>query len=167
MRQIQDLYRTHQREIFRFIRTRVGDPSKAEDLAQETFCRMMGVRDRKVRNARPYLFQVANNLVIDHFRSLRAQPAMTDIDHLPDSHDALVSDEDVEQQSVARNTADFLATAMADLSPACQRIFWLRHYQGYTNREIARRENVCLSTVEKNLNRARKHCLRTLETVAA
>jgi RNA polymerase sigma-70 factor, ECF subfamily len=63
--------------IYQHIRARVGEPDLAEDLTAQTFLRAWQSIDRyRPVNGRPFiawLFTIANNLVVDHFRRRRRE----------------------------------------------------------------------------------------------
>src|SRR6266566_458854 len=56
--------------IFRHCWFRVSDRERAKDLTQETFVKVWKILDRgeSVENMRAYLYRIANNLIIDHYR---------------------------------------------------------------------------------------------------
>jgi len=70
------LYERYQRGIFRFLYYRVGDQQTAEDLTSEVFLRMIekisNYSDRKL-SFQSWLFQIARNLSIDHYRKMNVQ----------------------------------------------------------------------------------------------
>lgn len=68
---IRALYEHYHQAVFRYLYYRVGDRQTAEDLTSEVFLRML----RFLGNFRPpsstfpaWLFQIARNLSVDHFR---------------------------------------------------------------------------------------------------
>jgi RNA polymerase sigma-70 factor (ECF subfamily) len=56
--------------IFRHCYFRVSDREKAKDLVQEAFTRAWQfiANGQEVQNMKAYLYQIANNLIIDHYR---------------------------------------------------------------------------------------------------
>jgi RNA polymerase sigma-70 factor (ECF subfamily) len=65
----ETLFERHFDAVFRFIRNKVGD--KADDLVQEVFLACVKGRDRfrAESSFRTYLFAVARNKIIDHWRA--------------------------------------------------------------------------------------------------
>ena len=65
------LYERYVDAIFRYIRTRVSDVQTAEDLSEAVFLRAFEAieryRDRGLRYS-AFLYQVARNLLVDHYR---------------------------------------------------------------------------------------------------
>lgn len=63
-------YNQYADAIFRHCYFRVSDKGKAEDIMQETFMKTWQqiVRGEDIREMRAFLYRVANNLIIDHYR---------------------------------------------------------------------------------------------------
>lgn len=66
--------------IFRHCYFRVNDRELAKDLLQETFTKTWDfiARGGEVKNFRPFLYKVANNLVIDYYRNKKTIPLSLD-----------------------------------------------------------------------------------------
>lgn len=70
------LYDRHQLSIFRYTLSRVGDRHAAEDLTGEVFLRMVkGLPKYQPMQIpfRGWLFRIAHNLVVDHYRKHRSR----------------------------------------------------------------------------------------------
>ncbi|PIR58108.1 MAG: hypothetical protein COU71_00355 [Parcubacteria group bacterium CG10_big_fil_rev_8_21_14_0_10_38_31] len=64
-------YNDYAPSILRHIYFRVSNQELAEDLTQETFFktwRYITEKDKEVTNLKTFLYKVANNLIIDHYR---------------------------------------------------------------------------------------------------
>ena len=70
---VSDIYDRYQRGIFRYLYYRVGDQQTAEDLTSEVFLRMIeklsSYQDHRI-SFQAWLFQIARNLSIDHYRKM-------------------------------------------------------------------------------------------------
>ncbi len=75
----------HGDSLYRFALLRTGDPSKAEDLVQDTLIAALQSRDRYSGNAqeRTWLIGILKHKVIDHLR-IRDREVATDFDMDPD-----------------------------------------------------------------------------------
>ncbi|HTQ35745.1 MAG TPA: sigma factor, partial [Steroidobacteraceae bacterium] len=62
------LYSQHRAQLLRFLRARTGDAAESEDIVQELWMRLRTQHVGPVANGRAYLFQMANNLVLDRAR---------------------------------------------------------------------------------------------------
>ncbi len=68
---IADLYDSHFRAVYNYIYYRVSDSQTTEDLSAEVFIRMIKKLPAYVDRGRPFLawlYAIARNLVIDHYR---------------------------------------------------------------------------------------------------
>ncbi|MCA2185712.1 RNA polymerase sigma factor [Nonomuraea cavernae] len=77
------MYREHWPLVCGFLLRRTRDPHLAEDLAQETFVKatraLLGWRGE---NAAAWLLAIARNVLLDHVRRSRHEPALPDPDEL-------------------------------------------------------------------------------------
>src|SRR3989338_26647 len=66
-----DIYDAYVDKIYRFIFLKVGTQEVAEDLTSEAFSRAWAVfsrRQKSIANINAFLYQIARNLVADHYR---------------------------------------------------------------------------------------------------
>ena len=66
MSDVEQLFRTYNAQLVRYLTRRLGDRDWAEEVAQETFVRAL--RQETITNERAWLFAVATNLVRDEAR---------------------------------------------------------------------------------------------------
>ena len=68
--QFLDAYDAYADAIFRFVILRLRDRDAAKDLLQDVFVRTWDYlrAGKEVREMRPFLYQVARNLIIDNLR---------------------------------------------------------------------------------------------------
>ena len=95
------LYERHYRSIFRYLFYRTGDQQAAEDLTGEVFLKMVqALPAYRVTSAtfRTWLFQIARNLSIDHFRRSQTHPVVTLEEYIPAGEKA--------PESAGRSTPD-------------------------------------------------------------
>ena len=74
---IRFLYVRYRSDVYRFVRSIVGDEHDAEDVTQTVFLKLICVIDRYQREAVPFaawLIRVARNAAIDHLRERRPVP---------------------------------------------------------------------------------------------
>lgn len=70
---VSALYERYQKGIYRYLYYRVGDQQTAEDLTSEVFLRMIEALsnyDNQNISFQAWLFQIARNLSIDHYRKM-------------------------------------------------------------------------------------------------
>lgn len=158
---ISSAFDQYSSQVNRYIYTKTHCTVIAEDLTQETYIKLILAKDLStVRNVKSYLFRIAKNLIIDHYRSTKAKYAPTELCELIES-DFVSEDPDSETHALYHEQIMEAANQISGLSELCQKVFWLRHLYGYRNYEIAQMEGICLSTVEKNISRATKSLAST------
>jgi RNA polymerase sigma-70 factor (ECF subfamily) len=96
------LYERYVDQIFRYVRTRVSDDQDAEDLTENIFVRSYESLETYEERGWAYsafLYQVARNLLVDHYRQPKAEQALDDSEPLeagePGLEERLTDQEDV------------------------------------------------------------------------
>lgn len=153
-------YRQFGPPVLRYLLRRTGDPTAAEDLAQEVFLRLFqeASAGAGIRDVRLWAFRVAHNLAVDWFRrrnledDWRAQAAAL--------HSA--PDASIERQLLAGERDRKVEQAMAILSPQERQCMELRA-EGLRHREIAELMNLQVSTVGTFLARAIRKIARQID----
>jgi len=156
------LYQRHLRPILNFFYKMSYDRGLAEDLAQETFLRLLKTRSRYRPEAsfRTYLYTVARNLFIDRYRSLRAAPRALSADQPLAEEGATLGDQipsrepDPLQQVQDREAAQWARRAMEGLPAAQREVFVLAEGQGLKYREIATILSIPVGTVKSRMHAA-------------
>jgi len=72
LERLADLFERHQRRLFNFFLRLTGDRSRAEDLVQEVFVRILKYRKSFKSEAEftPWMFAMARNAAVDQYRRL-------------------------------------------------------------------------------------------------
>ena len=131
---LEELYLAHFGRIYTYLRLSVGNRHDAEDLTNQTFIKMLESIDRFVWRQVPFsawLFRIAHNLAIDHFRAgRRLQPE--EEPKRPDAVEASAEDEALE--SIGRERT----LGMIDgLSLDQQQVLMLKFVFNFSNAEAA------------------------------
>ncbi|WNB77792.1 RNA polymerase sigma factor [Methylomonas koyamae] len=159
---LQELYLDCRGELEAALFARLRCRETAADLSQEAFVRLCRSGDlSQVGNLKAYLFRTAQNLLFDHYRSQNVRnAAIADWAEptLPDAPDLRCA----ETVALGEQALDSLIGSLAQLSPLCQRIFYLNRFEGLKQREIAEQLGISVRTVEDNIKRALLHCAQTL-----
>lgn len=103
----------------------------AEDLLQETFLRMHHARGSFARGKQvaPWAYSIARNCFISHTRSAKTRMARASVD--ADNLELPVgAGSSVEEESMARQTAQVVSQVLAALTPARREAFVLLRYEG-------------------------------------
>jgi len=151
----------YRKSLHRYLLRRLRSAEDAEDLAQEVYLRMLRVDENElIHSPQDYLYGIASHVVYQ-FR-LRAHREMVDFDS--DSVERAVQNpSQVPPNELAQRieTEQHLEWALNQL-PLMQRAVLLLHKRDQlTDREIAQRLNIGISTVKKHLARAHAR-MRTL-----
>ena len=143
----------------------VRDRGLAEDLAQETFVKVLnGIRSyRPEYKFSSWIFKIANNAAIDQLR--RRDLDTLSLDGAPDAvtPDAMqatalpiaTKDESPLDAVVARELGSTIELAIARLRPEYRACILLRHVEGHSYEEIAQMLDLPLGTVKTYIHRAR------------
>ncbi|MEE8308724.1 MAG: RNA polymerase sigma factor [Gammaproteobacteria bacterium] len=155
------LYQRHRSRLYRFLLGQLGNPQVSEDCFQEVWGRIIRARSRYESRAQfsTYLFTVAHNIVIDHYRWRHRQPIQEPGDWEQMSAEQKGPDAHFESQQ--KGAA--LKAALAEL-PADQREVFLLHEQaGLTLNEIAGVMGTGRETIKSRLRYAVRKLRRALD----
>lgn len=128
------LYHAYGEKIYKYIYYKVGNPHEAEDMCEQVFLKAWEAIGRYTWYGYPFsswLYRLAHNLVVDHYRTRR--------EILP-LDDALVIREDPvdpEQALVSSVEAGELRQAIGKLTADQRQVICLKFISGYDNSEIA------------------------------
>ena len=127
-----------------------GDWPLAQDLAQETFLRILRQRDcRGQRPFKPWLYAIATNLARDHFKSA-ASRRVAPLDPL--LAESLVAGESgPEELALEHERGRAIMAALAALSEEYRVTVLLRFYSDLSLREIAGSLDIPIGTVKSRL----------------
>jgi RNA polymerase sigma-70 factor, ECF subfamily len=171
----RELVHRYERPIFSLIYRMVRDRERAEDLAQETFVKVLNAIDtyRPEYKFSSWIFKIANNAAIDHLR--RKELDTLSLDGAPDAVTAerregtsLQLSDNTEtplEELEARELGTQIERAIDQLRPEYKSCILLRHVEGYAYEEIAEMLGLPLGTVKTYIHRARAQLRETLEQI--
>lgn len=147
-------YERNARSIWAYLARVSRDPALADDLMQESFIRFLAAahpEDGEVA-ARRYLFRIATNLLLDHWR----RPQSSSIDEVPEHFLAAYS------ATAQSDSQAMLGPAMAQMRPRDRQLLWLAYAEGYSHHEIAEVTGLASTSIRLLLFRARRKIARLL-----
>lgn len=154
----------HESALRQFIAKRVGCIHIASDIMQKTAEKLLNQKKSlQIENQQAYLYKAASNEVISHYRSeerrcyYESQSAQIAAEHNERSGDKILA---------ASQELQILQQALSELPLLTQKIFMLYRVDGVKQRDIAKQLNLNLSTIEKRLAIAMKHCRMRLSELA-
>jgi RNA polymerase sigma-70 factor, ECF subfamily len=132
---LEELYLIHFDRIYSYLHVTVGNRHDAEDLTTQTFLKMLESIGRFRWGSAPFsawLFRIAHNLAMDHFRAARRwQPE----EEVPEPEpDESTSAEAGALQAIGRKS---MLALIDDLSGEQQQVLTLKFVFGFSNGEAA------------------------------
>jgi RNA polymerase sigma-70 factor (ECF subfamily) len=132
---LEELYLLHFDRIYSYLHMSVGSRHDAEDLTTQTFVKMLESIGRFRWRSVPFsawLFRIAHNLAMDHFRARRRwQPE----EEIPEP--AGVEEDSAEDQALASIGDASLLELIARLSPEQRQVLTLKFVFRFSNGEAA------------------------------
>ena len=150
----------HESALRTFIRTRVRCPHTAADLFQQMAEKLLRQNNpSQVENPRAYLYQTARNELISHYRGTHTRE---EYEQAYAGEQEAADGVSIEDAVIARKRLEHLNQALNELPPLTRRVFWLYRIEHLRQKDIAEELGVSLSSVEKHLALAMKHCRQRL-----
>jgi RNA polymerase sigma-70 factor, ECF subfamily len=172
-RAYRELIGRYQRPVFSLIYRLVRDREKAEDLAQDTFIKVLNNIDRYKPEFKfsSWIFKIAHNTSLDHLR--KKEPETLSLDGSPHARTAAEveastitpesGDENPEQYTLNRELGVEIEGALGSLRADYRTAIVLCHVEGRPYEEIAEIMGVPLGTVKTYIHRGRKELMQRLE----
>ena len=132
---LEELYLIHFDRIYSYLHVSVGNRHDAEDLTTQTFLKMLEKINKFRWQSAPFsawLFRIAHNLAMDHFRASRRWQPEEDVPE-PDV-DESTSAETGALESIGRKS---MLELIEDLSPEQQQVLTLKFVFNFANAEAA------------------------------
>jgi RNA polymerase sigma-70 factor, ECF subfamily len=132
---LEELYLIHFDRIYSYLHVSVGNRHDAEDLTTQTFLKMLESIGRFRWQSAPFsawLFRIAHNLAMDHFRANRRWQPEEDVPE-PEP-DEVTSAETGALESIGRRS---MLELIEDLSPEQQQVLTLKFVFNFANAEAA------------------------------
>ena len=156
-----DALRVARMRLHAFMARRVESPQVAEDLTQDVLLRLLAQDPHQIANPMAWLFQVARNVVIDHYRTRRTHPRV-------DPHglaQAEPADDpfDDDPQAAQRELAACLRSLVDELDEPYRSALLAVDFKGKTQADAAHAVGMSVSGMKSRVQRGRRR-LRNLLT---
>ena len=168
----RELIRRYERPVFSLIYRLVRDRERAEDLAQETFIKVLNAIDRYDPSYKfsSWIFKIAHNTALDDLRrkqpetlSIHGSPHASTADELEATTLTPVSgDETPEDFTSSREIGGHIEAAIGTLRAEYRTAILLCHVEGRPYEEVAQIMDVPLGTVKTYIHRARNELKKQL-----
>ena len=132
---LEELYLIHFDRIYSYLHMSVGNKHDAEDLTTQTFLKMLESINRFRWQSAPFsawLFRIAHNLAMDHFRARRRWQPEEEVPEPPGSEEP--SAELEAMQSIGRQS---MMELIEKLSPEQQQVLTLKFVFNFPNADVA------------------------------
>jgi RNA polymerase sigma-70 factor (ECF subfamily) len=148
---LAELYDRYAPKMYTYILRRVGNAALAEDLTSELFLRVLrSIRGEQAWRASfsAWLYRIAHNLVVDHYRRLPPEPEQPLVESLPGGGgDPVAAAEGAAE-------GERLRAAIRRLTPEQQEVLALRYGEGLGAAEAGRIMDRSTGAVEALQHRA-------------
>ena len=157
--QFVTVYDQYAAAVHRHVRLRVGRSEDAEDIAAQTFMKTWEylAAGKVILLMKPFLFRVANNLIIDWYRAKNTTPLP--LEEIEDENEVQAVDARLDEVLDARASVEELEHALDLLEPAYRDVLVLAKVEGKSTSEIAKQLGVSANVVYVRLHRGRKKLL--------
>jgi len=157
------IYDAHIDKIYRFIFLKVNSSEIAQDLCSETFLRgwqRFKSNKEKIDNPQAFLYQIARNLVIDHYRT-KGRMQTVSIENIS----IIDPNVDLEGKSLQDSDLGVIQAVLSDIKQEYQEVVIWHYIEDLTVAEIAKMLDKKEGTVRVMLHRALKSVKNKIEQV--
>jgi RNA polymerase sigma-70 factor, ECF subfamily len=146
---LKPIWEEYASRLLAFIRSRVADEVEAEDLLQEVFLRIHNNLCCLPLPAKfePWIYQIARNLIIDHYRRRR------ELIELPDN---LPAEFDFPEEDIEARLAQSLKEIIDQLPETYRAAVLLSEIEGLNQKQVAERLGITLSGAKSRVQRGRQ-----------
>src|SRR5437870_2441301 len=133
---LEELYLLHFDRIYGYLHMSVGNRHDAEDLTTQTFLKMLESIGRFKWRSAPFsawLFRIAHNLAMDHFRARKRWQPEEEVPEPPGSEEP--SAEMLAMHSIGRQS---MLELIETLSPEQQQVLTLKFVFNFANADVAK-----------------------------
>ncbi|MBL4837087.1 MAG: RNA polymerase sigma factor [Kordiimonadaceae bacterium] len=150
-------YLKHSSELHNFLSKRLGNPATVDELIQDVFLKIFkNTKRHSVEKPRAYLFAVARNLLVDHFRHniARQHNNMLEFDETIHTDTSFSEEKRLETREDLRS----LAVAIRTLPPRTRKAFTLSRLYKYSYAEVGEMMGISPRTVEGHVAKGLATC---------
>lgn len=163
---IEKSFTENERALKRFLERFFYSTHDVEDILQEVFLQTWSIeKKQEIQSPKSYLFRVARNMALKELRK-KSELLTAYIEEV--NPDELIGNETFTENEVDINKRLIVfGKALDTLPPRCRKVFVLRKVFGFSQKEIARRMNISVSTVEKHIINGLRRCNAYMLTYGA
>lgn len=150
-------------KIYRFIFLKVSSQEIAQDLCSETFLKgwqSFKGNNKKIDNPQAFLYQIARNLIIDHYRE-KGRTQIISVDYVSITDPRV----NLEEETQANSDLDTIKVVLANLKEEYQEVVIWHYINDLSIAEIAKMLKKSEGSVRVLLHRALKAVKKEIEEV--
>ncbi len=158
---IVEIVKEYKDGLILYLNNFVCNISVAEELAEDTFVKLLTKRPRDNLKAsfKTWLYTIGRNTALDYLRRNTKAVIVS-----AEEYSALVTEaESVENAYIKEEQKKILHKALSQLRPEYRQILWLIYFENFTNKEAAEIVNKSVHNTETLLYRAKKSLKSELE----
>ncbi len=147
---ISDIYKSHNREIFRYLFRLTGSQESSEDLLQEVFEKFIiytAEKDIDEEKYRAFLYRTAHNICVNHL--IKAKKVR--LDNIEGMEDSLKTEDKNLEHFMADDLNRKIYKTLENVDPDSRSMFILNKESGMTYDEIANELAVSARTVRRRI----------------
>jgi len=149
-------YRKYSEALRRFLVRRHVRTDEVADIVQETYCRVLkSAEAQTIRHPRAFLFQVANNVVLNAAKHRRGGPEDETVD--VERVEALDEQPSPYRRVKGEQEWAIVRAALEELAPKCRQVFVLNRFENRSYSQIADELDLSVSMIEKYVSQALWH----------
>jgi len=149
--QFKSIFDEYYHPIKNFLYYKLGDVALAEDITQEVFMKAWEKKDQiVVETVKSYLYKIAGNLAINHFKSAKSNYEFELKPENPTPSSTEQPDYTMEKDEFAKQ----LESAIGSLTENQRVVFLMNRIDDLTYKEIAKRLDLSVKAVEKRMHNA-------------
>jgi RNA polymerase sigma-70 factor, ECF subfamily len=143
-----------------FLARRVESPEVADDLTQDVLVRLLLHKDEAVENATAWLYRVARNVLIDHYRARGSHRRF----HQGDQATPTLAEEPFadDPQAAQREVAGCLRSLVDQLADPYRSAVTAVDLDGHTQTEVAQALGLSVSGMKSRVQRGRRQLRQVL-----
>lgn len=162
---IAGAYKSIFAQLTRFFQKRTGNQHDANDLSQDVFTLWLNRKSQTpVQDQRAFLFKIANNVLIEHWRKNQRQQDIYQDNYAAEEASQPYTDHQEPSHVLEhQQRLQLFSEALDGLPPRRKEAFVLYCFDGLLQSEIAERMEISVSMVEKHIAAALVHCKRYVD----
>jgi RNA polymerase sigma-70 factor (ECF subfamily) len=133
-RELAEIYDQYYLPIYRYIFRQIGDVDVSRELTSEVFHRLLKQNQNgadRLEHLTPWLYCVARNLVIDHYRRQQYR------NHFSLNDEIVESSHNTAEIAEIQITTEKVRVALTKLTPDQRHVIVLKFIEGLSNQEVA------------------------------